>query len=876
MPRDEWLDTFYQYRIPIVADAMQPGRQQVPVTPEQLTEAINRTEEMAFQPLFFDYNHLEIVQVDPAGHVLAERPDAGFHLITEGPELIDPERIGTQDTVEVPVEDGAYYLLRYSAEGAGIAPSHRFRPIFPIGHKLREYAYYVSHEPRMLPKALTDREQLILTDGTPMKLDLGGRWIKGLKAISLKRASIAFLADIDRPGRTYWMAYYQPNNGHHLTVPKLRCSAIPSQAMRIQQIGTAEKHLGDTRYRLLSHKRFTAWFAETSVKLTPDTPVPEESRPAIRITAAANEAQSFQLVLRPSGSFRFRDIQASALTGDRSSIDADHVSFYQVNYIPIVEPSYISPVRYTGMMADPLTEVTAAQVSPGEGNFALLVTVRVPADTPAGLYHGALRLTLDRSEAVDIPLDLEVYDFELPEFSPFRTSFGAPIVKATYPGEKTVADYHGISDKQDIRKLAHAYYDVMAANKFTPKSVHMFSEIGMSWTPPPDGFNADTPDNYFRLHDWDFSKLNQDLQHYIDELKVNAVGLVHTNPSVITMFKHLPGKPLDEYERRPPHVSMAWQFFQEATHVGYDKREEDTYQEITRDQFNHLVLDFYRALAKNLNSHGWLDYAYIMVDETAYRGYGVYLDFIRLLKSDPLTAHIKFAWCIQGPNAFNHKEDPDDEEYAFNNLLDIYVPETNENNHYWEKYYFTDYDVQPSRDKLWNYVTYTTRSAIDTPGVNNRATALEVFNNGGGGFLNWGSFIWDSRVHAEMHTDNPWQSPYTRWSNGALSYFYPPRKDGPTEEPDFTIVPSLRIMTYREGVDDYEYAYMLEQLIQDAEAEGVDTSQARSVLADIERFFFSTVHWSQNDAWYLDLRDRMARQIGHLRKMLNPNVQTLE
>ncbi len=42
-----------------------------------------------------------------------------------------------------------------------------------------------------------------------------------------------------------------------------------------------------------------------------------------------------------------------------------------------------------------------------------------------------------------------------------------------------------------------------------------------------------------------------------------------------------------------------------------------------------------------------------------------------------------------------------------------------------------------------------------------------------------------------------------------------PRKDGPAKKPDWTIVPSLRIMTYREGVDDFEYARILEDLIKE-------------------------------------------------------------
>ena len=62
-------------------------------------------------------------------------------------------------------------------------------------------------------------------------------------------------------------------------------------------------------------------------------------------------------------------------------------------------------------------------------------------------------------------------------------------------------------------------------------------------------------------------------------------------------------------------------------------------------------------------------------------------------------------------------------------------------------------------------------------------------------------------------------------------------------------------------MDDFEYAKILEDLVATARLRGEDVSEAEIVLKDIERFFPSTVHWSQNDTWYLDLRDRMARAI---------------
>jgi hypothetical protein len=234
------------------------------------------------------------------------------------------------------------------------------------------------------------------------------------------------------------------------------------------------------------------------------------------------------------------------------------------------------------------------------------------------------------------------------------------------------------------------------------------------------------------------------------------------------------------------------------------------------------------------------------------------------MKSDPLTARIRIAWCQQGASAYSHRQRPEDPQYAFHGLIDHYLPDWRECYTWWEKYFFTDYDIEPDRKKLWLYNTHTTRSAIDTPGINNRVTALHVFHQGGSGFLRWSTLDWD---RYRCDTDNPWQHPWTDICNGALSYFYPPRRDGPAPQLDLTILPSLRVHTYREGVDDFEYAQLLEDLVAAAEQRGVVVDRARATLKDIERFFYSGVQWSQNDAWYLDLRDRIARAIVDLRSM---------
>ena len=128
--------------------------------------------------------------------------------------------------------------------------------------------------------------------------------------------------------------------------------------------------------------------------------------------------------------------------------------------------------------------------------------------------------------------------------------------------------------------------------------------------------------------------------------------------------------------------------------------------------------------------------------------------------------------------------------------------------------------------------------------------------------------MWDHPYGMEDDPKNPWQEPYARLANGALSYFYPPKRDGLPDSPDFTVTPSLRIMTFRESVDDYEYARILDELVARAEEIGVDTARARIVLDEISSMFPGTVEWTLNDAWYANLRDRMASAIVDLKHRL--------
>lgn len=867
--QDAWYDTFYQYRIPVVMDSPQAGWIEIPIDQDAITASINACEQLRYDSRWLAYNHLKVIELDEQGNVIGENPDAGFYVIPVSDELFTEEITGEEQTVHIPTEKGAFYLATYVSSDGGASPFLVYDQIFPIGTDLRKQAYMSSYEAALLPLAETEHERLMMSDGQPMEVRLNTRHVPNVTSVSVRKVEIKFLANLDKAGTKRWMLYYQPQSGHFLKIPQLRKKEVPGSVARVARLGNAQKYTDKTQYRLVDNADMAVWFADTIVKITPESAVPAHAKAAAQISAAKNEAQSFQLMLTPKSGFKFQAIKASDLTNGDSKISAANVDFKALDYVNIQTPSYITPVKFQGPIADPLVAVSPKQASVMTGNLGFWVTVSVPSDVAAGTYRGVITLECGGADDIEVPIALEVYDFELPEFASLQSSLGLQYLsKRLSAGRLNMLDYHGISTREGLHKLFREYCKVMAENKFYPKTVAMYSEIGMKWSPPPQGYNVNGTDNFFMLYDWDFSKFNEDMRYYIDELKVNSVCLTHNNPTVSNMFKHLPGEPVDEV-LSPPHVTMAWQYFRDHTYVVWDKQPGDAYYdetiEVTVEQFDRLLLDFYRAIATNLENNGWLDKFYIQIDETDNDKR--ILHFLRLLRSDPLTAKIKIVGCMQGLNYLHHKDHPDDETYSYNGLL-TYMPQDDENYQRWEDYFWTDYDLPEGREWLWNYAVTGTRMTVDVPGVNNRMIGLDLFNRGASGFLDWEIALWDGGYYTGERKE-PWQDVWSVEGNGVLTYFYPPRKLGLADEPDYTITPSLRVATFRESADDYEYAIILERRIKAAKAQGIDTTEAEAALAELDRFFTSMVSWSQNDERFVQMRNEIASQIVSLGQHIN-------
>lgn len=154
---------------------------------------------------------------------------------------------------------------------------------------------------------------------------------------------------------------------------------------------------------------------------------PEEttSGAAISLWAARNEYESFQLVVRPSKGEDLVDVTATVsdlkARDSVAIIPAGNVSVSTVSYYPVRIPSHFEGP--TGFFPDVLTPLKPFKAK-GDQNSPLWFTLYVPADAAPGAYSGEVVVGAFDLEPIHIPVQLEVFDFELPRTPSLKTDFG--------------------------------------------------------------------------------------------------------------------------------------------------------------------------------------------------------------------------------------------------------------------------------------------------------------------------------------------------------------------------------------------------------------------------------------------------------------------
>jgi hypothetical protein len=172
----------------------------------------------------------------------------------------------------------------------------------------------------------------------------------------------------------------------------------------------------------------------------------------VRLFAAANEIVAFQLILEADAAGASSvNVTVSDLTNGATVIRGSHpllppndylglgVELFTEHYFDISTPSWDSDCGglgwsgdakpgITGMIPDALVPFAAAQGKGGAPfdigaslNQGVWVDVYIPHDAPAGLYTGTISVSVQGVSAAEIPLEVEVLNFALPDENHYKT-----------------------------------------------------------------------------------------------------------------------------------------------------------------------------------------------------------------------------------------------------------------------------------------------------------------------------------------------------------------------------------------------------------------------------------------------------------------------
>jgi hypothetical protein len=495
------------------------------------------------------------------------------------------------------------------------------------------------------------------------------------------------------------------------------------------------------------------WAAPSVEKITPDmvTPVVSDT---LRVYAARGEFEPFQIVIR-SESDQNLGVSASSLTSEVDTIPAPTI--HQVRYVNITTTG--DHFDRKGLWPDPLWPIDQGDVVdfPAGQNQPLWFTIWVPWDASAGLYQGTV--TVGKTQ---IPVELQVWDFSLPRQIHLDSEWG-------FGWSHIVHDvYQGYGDWECYWEMVEAFKQDFINHRLIPKGVAW--PAGLNY---PGGIEYDCngdldPDAW---GDWDFATIGGKYIHGEDGFN-DGYGF----PTFLAFGPQ---------SNWPPN-SLPSSF------CGVDRQGvlgSSAYQQKWKQYLN--ALDAYITSADYDKSA----YYHIVNEPQTDEDYTIVRQISALTES--AAPHLRQLISEQvEPAIYNYP----------GAKIDIWMPT------------ISNYEPVKSQDRqqnygeqVWWYYLYGDDPPLPNPilmshpGIEARITPWLAWAERVDGLLHYSATDW---------SPNPWHEPnVTGKDNGDGFFFYPPRVNGANldycGQNGHRLVPSLRWEQLRDGMEDYEYLWLL-------------------------------------------------------------------
>jgi len=595
------------------------------------------------------------------------------------------------------------------------------------------------------------------------------------------------------------------------------------------QLGLRPGLLDDSSYGhwLPGRSGLDLWWCESGWKVGRDRVAPNRSAQnpvvPVQVSAARGEFEAVQVVLRPHQDARLLSATAGPFRNARGRTADLQARIDEVAYVRIDSPTDASCVR--GWYPDPLPPLRTPLVLPARRNQPLWLTIRVPRDTEAGDYTTELSFdtTLGR---VCVPLRVHVYDFALPEETHLRSALGL--------GAGSLERYHRLDRPADKEAVFDQYLANFARHRISPYSFYDYAPINLS-------FVGQGPDRRAVL---DFTRFDRAATKWLEDHRFSTFQLPLQGMGGGTFQERSLGELGGFKEGTPGHA--------------------------------RLFKDYLGQVEQHLRERGWLDQAFTYwFDEPDPKDYEFVVEGMKRLKA--AAPGVK--------RMLTEQPEP-----ALLGHVDIWCGLTPE---------WTPDQVKARRDAgeaVWWYICtgpkapYVTEF-IDHPGTELRLWPWQSWQYGISGILIWATTYWTSPLaYPEPKLQDPWKDPMSwvsgygnpvgyrsPWGNGDGRFLYPPRRD-PTDSATPNLdepINSTRWENLRDGMEDYEYLWLLRQAVEHAPTRRTDPAlvqQAQALLLVPPEVSKDLTHFTTDPRPLLEHRGRVARMIERLQR--TPSIAT--
>ena len=505
------------------------------------------------------------------------------------------------------------------------------------------------------------------------------------------------------------------------------------------------------------------WTAAAGWKVFPENPLPEKKCKAVCIKTAANETECAQLVVTPRRALSgVRVALADLPTRGAYSLPTSAVEVLKVSYVNVRIPT--DATCAPGFWPDPIELQTAegCRVAANESQ-AFWVRVRPPKRTPPGIYRGTLELRAKGRATQRVPLEVEVFGFDLPDVMTCETAFGCRTYNINRDCRtKTLAER---------RQAYDTYFRILGEHHITVYDPDPTTPLKVEWR---GGDTPATSEPVFNWAEWDAAIEKGFREYHANTLRIPVRGLGGGT-----------------YEHRfEPEIAG----FKEGA-----------------PEYDILIGKYLGALESHLKAKGWLDKSYVYwFDEPSPKDYAFCTNgFAKLKRYAPgirrmITEEADKAlldsvnlWCPVTPNF--HKGET--------------AAARAKGDGFW---WYVCCDPK---------APYATEF-IDKPGTEMRVWLWQTWKEDVAGILIWDTIYWSGGSTYRGVKQDCWDDtqcwcdsesrPYPyHWGNGDGRFLYPPRRvydktwngavlDRPVE--------TYRLEMLRDGIEDYEYFAILRRL----------------------------------------------------------------